>query len=378
MISVDAVRALASRRPSVVLAFLAASAVTAVGAVGAAGCGSSSSGGSGGGETVAPGPTVAQPSCNTDGGDWPMFGQNICNTASQEIAGGISKDSVGKLAVAWTYKAAGADVSATPAVVGGSVYFPDWSGKINRLDAATGAVKWSKDVAALLTSAGYPGSLGGWVSRGTPLVTNGLVIFGTVRDPPNVILQPGAGSYLVALDQDTAAIKWVSLLDYRTSRRVVSGSPVLDSTTGTLYVGVSSQEEYGGLASAFGVPYTCCSFRGSAVAVDVTTGMIKWKTSTITDDLFYFGSDVGAPVLRGRFVDCGQAERRPARTRRLRHPRASRADRDLEQHAGHRPEAQPAHRDDRRQLQDDQSERGGHRAGQLGRSRSSRSTSAPE
>jgi polyvinyl alcohol dehydrogenase (cytochrome) len=236
-----------------------------------------------------------------------MFGQNICNTASQEIAGGIAKDTVGKLTVAWTYKAAGADVSATPAVVGGSVYFPDWSGKINRLDALTGKVTWSKDVAALLTSAGYPGSLGGWVSRGTPLVTNGLVIFGTVRDPPNVITQPGAGSYLVAIDQDTAAVKWVTLLDTHLAS-VVSGSPVLDSEKGMLFIGVASQEEYGGLASAFGVPYTCCSFRGSAVAVDVSTGMIKWKTSTITDDLFY--GDAGVPEAGP--VDAGPPDAAPA------------------------------------------------------------------
>jgi polyvinyl alcohol dehydrogenase (cytochrome) len=123
------------------LTLLAASPLVAFGM--SAACGSSSSGGSSnGGGTPAAVPSVAQPDCKTDGGEWPMFGQNICNTASQEIAGGIDTGSVSKLAVKWSFgKAQGAgEVSATPAIVGGSVYFPDWSGKINRLDAATGAV----------------------------------------------------------------------------------------------------------------------------------------------------------------------------------------------------------------------------------------------
>lgn len=237
-------------------------------------------------------PPVAQPDCTPASTDWPMFGQNVCNTASQSDCT-LTKDNVSKLAVKWVYDAksgAAGDVSATPAVVGGKVYFPDWGGKINALDAATGKPIWSKSVADLLTSAGKPGSLGGWAARDTPLVTNGLVIFGTVRDPPEVITAPGAGSYLVALDQTTAAVKWVTLLDTHLAS-VITGSPVLDGKT--MYVGVSSQEEYGGLAAAFGVTYTCCSFRGSVAAVDVATGNVVWKKSTISDELYYV--DGGMP-----------------------------------------------------------------------------------
>jgi polyvinyl alcohol dehydrogenase (cytochrome) len=232
-------------------------------------------------------PPVAQPDCSPTSTDWPMFGQNVCNTASQTDGCGLTKANVGRLAVKWVYdQSAGAagDVSATPAVVGGKVYFPDWGGMINSLDASTGKPIWSKSVATILTEGGKPGSLGGWASRNTPLVTQGLVIFGTVRDPPEVITSPGAGSYLIAIDQTTAAVKWITLLDPHLAS-VISGSPVLDGNT--MYVGVASQEEYGGLAAQFGIKYTCCSFRGSVAAVDVATGNVIWQTHSITDELYY-------------------------------------------------------------------------------------------
>jgi polyvinyl alcohol dehydrogenase (cytochrome) len=55
----------------------------------------------------------------------------------------------------------------------------------------------------------------------------------------------------------------------------------------TVYVGVSSQEEFSSLSSLLGKAYTCCSFRGSVVAVDVATGQIRWQTHTISDALYY-------------------------------------------------------------------------------------------
>jgi polyvinyl alcohol dehydrogenase (cytochrome) len=259
--------------------------VAAGGAAYAIACSSSSS--SGNSATSTDKPPVAQPDCSPASTDWPMFGQNVCNTASQPDDNGLSRDTVGKLAVKWVYDAkagAAGEVSATPAVVGGKVYFPDWGGMINCLDAATGKPIWSKKIADLLTEGGKPGSLGGWAARNTPLVTQGLVIFGTVRDPPEVITNPGPGSYLIAIDQNTAAVKWITLLDEHLAS-VVSGSPVLDGNT--MYIGVSSQEEYGGLAAAFGIKYTCCSFRGSVAAVDVASGNVVWKKYTITDELFW-------------------------------------------------------------------------------------------
>src|ERR1022692_4588814 len=82
--------------------------------------------------------------CNADASDWPMFGQNVCNTNSQASAG-ISTANVGTLGVKWVANL-GAAVSATPTVVNGSIYVPDWGGNIDRLDAATGKVTWAKNI----------------------------------------------------------------------------------------------------------------------------------------------------------------------------------------------------------------------------------------
>ena len=53
--------------------------------------------------------------------DWPMFGQNIGNTASN--ASDISAKNVNKLRQKWTFTTGG-DISARAAVVNGVAYFP--------------------------------------------------------------------------------------------------------------------------------------------------------------------------------------------------------------------------------------------------------------
>jgi len=250
-------------------------------------------------------PSVPQPDCSADGGDWPMFGQNVCNTSSPLLAGAITTANVGKLKTKWVYDAAG-DVSATPAVVAGYVYVPDWGGMITKLDAATGQVVWTKNVGDLLaqTDAGPaftavlqsgdagPGSAG-FLSRTTPLVTGGMVIFGTMRQSSALFSTLGPNAFLVAVDQSTGAVKWVTELDPHPAA-VITGSPVLEG--GRLYIGVSSFEE----VFPTGVPgYPCCSFRGSEVAVDVATGSVVWQTHTIADSLYYGDAGPGDAGLSG-------------------------------------------------------------------------------
>jgi polyvinyl alcohol dehydrogenase (cytochrome) len=270
------------------------------------GCGSnqtSSNPGStdGGTEAAAPGPVpeAGNLQCSAESTDWPMFGQNVCNTGSQGAAGGISTSTVGTLGVKWVYPPPGdggaastaGDVSATPTVVAGNVYFPDWNGYINKLDATTGAVVWSKSIGALLASTGDAGlKLPGFTSRNAPVVVNGTVLFGTMRGT-ELATSPGQSAYLVAIDDATAALKWVTLLDGN-EVALIAGSPVVDGNT--LYIGVSSNEEYASLGKILNptLDYTCCTFRGSVVAVDIPSGTIKWQTHTISDALYY-ANDAG-------------------------------------------------------------------------------------
>ncbi len=273
-------------------------ALIALGAAGASafayGCGSNNSTSASNGADAAvetgPTPPAGNLQCSAESTDWPMFGQNVCNTNSQATSGGISKDTVGTLTKKWEYAAKG-DVSATPTVVGGSVYFPDWAGYINKLDAATGTETWSKSISGLLASAPGGVNRANLQSRNAPLVTGGMVIFGTLRGL-DLGFSPGTSAYMMAIDQNTAAVKWATLVDPN-PLAIIAGSPVLDG--GTLYVGVSSMEEYAGTLAAVLAPgqkYTCCTFRGSVVALDVATGHMKWQTPMITDALFY-ANDAG-------------------------------------------------------------------------------------
>jgi polyvinyl alcohol dehydrogenase (cytochrome) len=190
-----------------------------------------------------------------------MFGQNICNTASQSVAGGIDVNTVKNLKPKWTYTAAG-DVSATPAVVGNAVYVPDWGGGIARLDATTGMAVWSKKVADLVGS-----SLTGFFSRTAPVVTTDTVYVGTQRYPLDGLAE---SAYVVALDPGTGAVKWKTQME-TDPYALITSSPVFDG--GSLYVGVSSLAE----------TKVGSSFRGSVVALDGATGNIQWRTYTISD-----------------------------------------------------------------------------------------------
>jgi polyvinyl alcohol dehydrogenase (cytochrome) len=190
-----------------------------------------------------------------------MFGQNICNTAAQSVAGGIDVNSVKNLKPKWTYSASG-DVSATPAVVGNAVYVPDWGGTVARLDATTGMAVWSKSVGDLLGA-----SLTGFLSRAAPVVTTDSVYLGTQRNPND---GAGASAFVIALDPATGALKWKTQME-TDPYAVITSSPVFDQ--GSLYVGVSSLAE----------TKVGATFRGSVVALDARTGNIQWRTYTITD-----------------------------------------------------------------------------------------------
>jgi polyvinyl alcohol dehydrogenase (cytochrome) len=274
----------------------AAGVFCAIAGLGGAGCGKSTSASP---NSSGSPPQAGDLSCDQDASDWPMFGQNVCNTGSQAAAGGISTSTVGTLGPKWvvdltTVYSGGGDVSATPTVTGGYVYVPDWGGNISKFNANTGSVVWTESVGTLLQSAGV--MLPGFASRGAPVVTGGLVIFGALRGTA-LAENPGRSAYVVAIDDATGAFKWATLVDPHPAA-IIAGSPVVDGNT--LYIGVSSQEEYYKLIAALNPAekYTCCSFRGSVVALNVQTGSIVWKAYSIADSLYYPG---GTPADGGNF-----------------------------------------------------------------------------
>jgi polyvinyl alcohol dehydrogenase (cytochrome) len=197
------------------------------------------------------------------GDTWPSAGHDLKNTRYQNNETTISAGNVGGLGVKWSFTTGG-DVSATPAVDASKVYVPDWAGNLYAVNRATGAPVWSKKVSDYT---GVPGDL----ARATPVIAGNRLIVGDQRNFDNLFVDPGA--FVFAVDKNSGALLWKTKVDAHYSA-FVTQSAVVDGNVA--YVGVSSREE---ALAAFGFP--CCSFRGSFLALDVSTGKILWKTFTV-------------------------------------------------------------------------------------------------
>ncbi|KAF4407465.1 MULTISPECIES: PQQ-binding-like beta-propeller repeat protein [Streptomyces] len=192
------------------------------------------------------------PAAADDGRDWAMGGYDHAHTRSNPHEKILSPATVGGLGSKWSVGTQG-DVSATPAVVDGAVYFPDWGGSFTKTDAGTGEQIWQRSVPE------YTG-IEDAVSRSSPAVVGDTVYIGTQ-----------SGARLLAIDTETGDLRWDIAMDEHPSAILTQSPMVYD---GVIYQGVSSEEEI----DAIDPEYRCCTFRGSLAAVDAETGEILWKT----------------------------------------------------------------------------------------------------
>jgi polyvinyl alcohol dehydrogenase (cytochrome) len=222
--------------------------------------------------------------------DWPMFGQNVANTASNFFEFGISSKNVNQLQPKWTFTTGG-DVTARAAVVDNVAYFPDWAGNLYAVRASDGTLVWSHQLSDY-------GLAAGTVSRTSPAVVNGVVYIGTqyVSSMPT--------GWLLAINAKTGALVWKIQPDTSNPFPVITGSPVV--AAGIVYASMTSNEEF----AAGEVPgYQCCSVSGSVVAVSAATGAKLWQTFTVPK--YYsggavWGSNPVVDILRGTvFVGTG-------------------------------------------------------------------------
>src|SRR5580692_4342567 len=107
--------------------------------------------------------------------DWPMIGHDSTNTRNQPFERTIGPENVSHLALKWVATTAG-DVSATPAVVNGAVYFGDFGGMLWKLDADSGKVIWSHLVSDYT---GIPGD----TSRSSPSLAGDTLVIGDLSAP---------------------------------------------------------------------------------------------------------------------------------------------------------------------------------------------------
>lgn len=190
---------------------------------------------------------------------WSMAGQNIHDTRNAPDEHVLGPSNVSRLAPRWVLTTDG-NVTATPAVVDGSVYVPDYGGSLWAVDAATGKVIWKNKIS---TYSGVPGD----VSRTTPAYWEGKLIIGEGVQT----VKTEEGAFMLGIDAHTGHLLWRTKVEANPAA-IITSSPVVDR--GTVYVGTSSKDE--------ALP-TAPTFRGSVVALNATTGKILWKTYMVPD-----------------------------------------------------------------------------------------------
>jgi len=210
--------------------------------------------------------------------DWPMIGHDPANTRNQPFERRITPRNVGRLWPKWVSTTAG-DVSATPAVVNGAVYFGDFGGMIWKLDAKTGTEIWSHRVPD------YTGNAGDY-ARTSPLLAGNTLVVGIIKGSPTV-----PGPNMLGIDASTGALRWTSQI-HPDPHAAMTGSPLLVGNT--VITGIS--------ANSASAPATAV-FRGAIVALNAQTGAIRWRTYSLPDNGDVPGGYAGATMFSPPAVD---------------------------------------------------------------------------
>lgn len=184
--------------------------------------------------------------------DWNGFGAGLANTRFQTAdAAGLSAADVPKLRLKWAFGLGDVtNARGQPVIVGGRLFAETVAGKLYALDAKSGCLYWSFDAESSIRSG---------VAAG-----NAAVYFGDSK----------ANAYSV--DVATGKLLWKTHVEDHPAAMITDAPNLYE---GVVYLGVSSLEEVTGQKK----DYECCTFRGSVVALDASTGKVIWKTYTITD-----------------------------------------------------------------------------------------------
>ncbi len=194
-------------------------------------------------------PACTNRSSNTGlGGEWIGWSPDFVNSRYQPSPG-LSPSDVPALKLKWAFVFPdSASASNQVTVARGRMFVGSWDGIIYALDPSTGCSYWT-----FKTDSGV---------RSAVTVVGQTAYFGDFL------------ANVYALDTDTGKLQWRTKVDDHPYARV-TGSLVVNGEL--VYVPVASLEE--GVA---GDPqYTCCTFRGSVVALNRNSGSLAWKGYTI-------------------------------------------------------------------------------------------------
>jgi polyvinyl alcohol dehydrogenase (cytochrome) len=216
-------------------------------------------------------PPLADPA---KGAAWNGWGADLSNTRFQSArAAGLSAADVPSLKLKWAFGyPTGVSSNGQPTVASGRVFVGSDNGFVYSLDAATGCVYWSFE--------------NGSIIRNAPLV-------GAVRGQGNAryAVYFGDGKANVyALDAQNGRLLWKTKADPHFIARITAGVSLYN---GKLFVPVSSSEEF----SSGNPDYSCCTSRGSVVALDANTGKQIWKSWVVPEEPQPYKTQANGVVL---------------------------------------------------------------------------------
>lgn len=237
------------------------------------------------------------PACDSEHGFDPTitpvssgWGVDPKNTRFQpEQSGGLSATDVPTLEVKWAFAYPNAiKARSQPAFGAGAIYFGSQDGTVRALDAKTGCLRWQFRAAAEVRTA--------------------IVISPWSADDAEVDPTLYFGDLLArayAISARTGELRWMKRVDDHRDA-TITGTPTLAGSR--LFVPVSSLE----VVAALDPGYSCCTFRGSVVALDAATGQEIWKTHSIDEEPAIAGTNSagttilapsGAPIWTSPTVD---------------------------------------------------------------------------
>ncbi|KAI4347617.1 hypothetical protein L6164_008415 [Bauhinia variegata] len=211
-----------------------------------------------------------------DSGEWLNHGGDLSNRRLASEERRISPRTVPSLRLKWKFYA-GMDITATPAIFEGTLYFPSWNGYIYAVKEDDGSLVWKQNLQKLtgLNATGFIFNANWTVSRSTPTIAGDLLVIG-IYGPAVVI----------AVKRETGELVWLTRLDYHPAALITMSGTYYN---GAYYVGTSSLEEGASIEQ-------CCIFRGSIAKLDALSGTVLWQTYMLPENNGTTGHYAGAAI----------------------------------------------------------------------------------
>jgi polyvinyl alcohol dehydrogenase (cytochrome) len=246
------------------------------------------------------------------GSEWPFYGKDLANSRDGGSTG-PSYNEVPTLAPVWSFASSDGDFTGTPVVAAGKLVAASGGGSVFAFDAASGKQLWVKDLNQPI--------------NGTPALAGGVAYV--------PLATPGTPS-LAALSMGDGHELWSTRLDAQKNADVF-GSPVVWTPPAARHkkpracrrkayrkrhrtrcgrVARAAPMVFIGTSAEYGeVNDPNVNVRGSVVALDATTGAVRWKTYSVPP-----GHDGGSvwntpaidPASGRLYVGTGNAYHAPA------------------------------------------------------------------